>query len=194
MLQTAPPATRGVCSHPPARGVQERSRRRSEGDCHSWAFLSKTSCFSGAIFLPLRPSPCMVGRDGHCWTWRDGGPLGRLLVGGRAGCSSSRADLPAPSQSVSGQSAVSSQQGCQPRAGERRPWEPGAADLSPPLSTACFSSRTLCVWPGHRVVSPSPVRPSLVTLALSLWWPGPPSLSWAHAHGLTRGQAGSTSL
>lgn len=90
--------------------------------------------------------------------------------------------------------AVSSQQGCQPRAGERRPWEPGAADLSPPLSTARFSSHTLCVWPGHRLVSLSPVRPSLATVALSLWWPGPPSLSWAHAHGLTWGNAGSTSL
>lgn len=85
-----------MCLHPPARGVRERSRRHSEGDCHSRAFLSKTSCSSGATFLPPRPSPCLVRRDGHCWTWRHGGPLCRLSVGGCVGCWPSQAEPPLP--------------------------------------------------------------------------------------------------
>lgn len=144
--------------------------------------LGRPSC-------PRGPRPAWCAETG---TAGAGGMEGRCVACQWAAvwaAGPARRNHPSPGQSVS-----SRQQGCQPRAGERRPWEPGAADLSPPLSTACFSSHTLCVWPGHRLVSLSPVRPSLATVALSLWWPGPPSLSWAHAHGLTWGNAGSTSL
>lgn len=107
------------------------------------------------------------------------------------GCSPSQAEPPLP-WPVSLQ-AVSSQQGCQPRAGERRPWEPGAADLSPPFSTACFSSHTLrLAWPqGGFAVSCQVFTSDLGFITL---WPGPPSLSWADARGLTWEKAGSTSL
>lgn len=89
-----------------------RSWRRSEGNPHSRAFLSTTQCFSGGVSLPLGPSPCLVGRDGHCR--RPAGTEGRCVTGQYLAVWAARParQLPSsPSQSISGQSAGLSAKG-----------------------------------------------------------------------------------
>lgn len=106
-------------------------------------------------------SPCLVGRDGHCRAPAGmraavsfvSGWLCGLLTGQAAPLLPQPVNLQAVGRAVS-QGQVSSVLG-----------SPGAADLSPQFRTVCFSSRTLCVWPGHKVVSLAPVRSSLVTLS-----------------------------
>lgn len=76
-------------------------------------------------------------------TWRDRGPLCRLLVRGELCQPLAQPNSSLPSHPPS--HSPGRQQGCSPRAGERRPWEPGAgADLSPgseqPVSAQAHSA------------------------------------------------------
>lgn len=142
------------------------------GSCLKWhASLGVSPC-PGGLHLPGGQRQALSG------TWGDRGPLS--LVRGEP-CqllAQPGGSTPPPASHSPGR-----QQGCPPRAGERRPWEPGraGADLSPG-SEQPVSAPAHCLWPGCRVVSLAPVKSSLSTLAPLLRRPGPPWLSWADVH------------
>lgn len=140
-----PPACWGVWGH------LGKSQRHS--DCHSRAFLSQMPCFSGGEPLPLGPSPCLAGRDGHSAWGRDGGMEdlhvacqgGAVRAAAWPGVSSPcQCLLPQPVNLQAGSTAVSQGQVTGVLG------SPGDADLSPQFRTACFSSGVLCAWPGCR--------------------------------------------